>query len=83
MVSFCEKFMAEILCLHGIIFAIMKTEKVQFKNSKGLLLRGYFDLPENGETKVFAVFSHCFTCSKDLKAIANIDSLWLKQELQP
>lgn len=52
----------------------MKSEKIHFYNSKGLLLRGYLDLPEAGDTGVYAVFSHCFTCSKDLKSIANIDS---------
>lgn len=51
----------------------METVKVQFTNSKGIILSGYLDLPENKKPIAFSIFSHCFTCSKDLKAIANID----------
>ena len=51
----------------------MKTEKVKFLNKKGLTLAGYLDLPDSGKPEAYAVFAHCFTCSKDLKAIANID----------
>jgi len=44
----------------------MKREKVTFKNSKGLTLSGALEFPENDPPKAFAIFSHCFTCSKNL-----------------
>lgn len=51
----------------------MKTEQVRFTNKKGLILAGYLDLPGSGKPDAYAIFAHCFTCSKDLKAIANIN----------
>ncbi len=44
----------------------MKREKVTFKNSRGLILSGAIELPENNSPKAFAIFSHCFTCNKNL-----------------
>lgn len=44
----------------------MKREKVIFKNSKGLILSGSLELPEDTMPKAFAIFSHCFTCNKNL-----------------
>ncbi len=51
----------------------METEKINFLNRNGLKLTGYLDLPSGKNPKAYAIFAHCFTCSKDLKAIANID----------
>ncbi len=36
-------------------------------------------MPESGKSKAYGVFAHCFTCSKDLKAIRNIDSSLAEQ----
>ncbi len=51
----------------------MKTMKVEFLNHEGLKLSGSIDMPvhphDDGQ---YAIFAHCFTCSKDLKAIQNI-----------
>lgn len=44
----------------------MRREKIQFRNSRGLLLSGSLELPENSEPKAYAIFSHCFTCNKNL-----------------
>lgn len=44
----------------------MKREKVTFENSKGIILSGSVELPENESPKAFAIFSHCFTCNKNL-----------------
>lgn len=44
----------------------MRREKVTFKNSKGLLLSGSLELPEEESPKAYAIFSHCFTCNKNL-----------------
>jgi alpha/beta superfamily hydrolase len=57
----------------------LETLKIQFTNSKGLTLSGYVDLPEDKKPIAYAVFAHCFTCSKDLKAIGNINSSLAKE----
>lgn len=49
----------------------MKSTKVEFTGSTGETLSAKIDLPEN-TPKAYALFAHCFTCSKDLKAIGNI-----------
>ncbi len=48
-----------------------KLVKVEFKNKEGLMLSGRLHLPA-GTIKAFAVYAHCFTCSKDIKAARNI-----------
>lgn len=50
----------------------MKRDKVFFKNSNNERLAAYLDLPIDGKPHNFALFAHCFTCSKNLKAIGNI-----------
>ena len=49
----------------------MPAERVSFENSHGQQLSGIIDRPE-GAVKQVAVFAHCFTCTKDLKAIVKI-----------
>lgn len=49
----------------------MPSKKVQFTGALGETLAAKMDLP-NGEIKACALFAHCFTCSKDLKAVGNI-----------
>ena len=51
----------------------MKTEKYSFAGSHGVDLAARIDLPDDGVPAAFALFAHCFTCSKDLKAVVNID----------
>jgi alpha/beta superfamily hydrolase len=36
-------------------------------------LGAQLDMPENGAPKVYALFAHCFTCTKELKSINNIN----------
>lgn len=50
----------------------MKTEKLNFKNDKGQLLSAQLELPVDKLPKAYALFAHCFTCSKNLNAITNI-----------
>lgn len=50
----------------------MKSKKVSFSNSDGHQLSGILDFPVLGKPKAYALFAHCFTCSKNLKAVANI-----------
>ena len=49
----------------------MAREKVQFTGADGQQLTGIIDRP-NGEIRAWSLFAHCFTCSKNLKAVANI-----------
>ncbi len=51
----------------------MPSIKVQFKGALGETLAAKMDTPE-GEIKACALFAHCFTCSKDLRAVGNITS---------
>ena len=56
----------------------MPVRRVQFDSvSEGqppVSLAGIFDLPEDSP-RATAVFAHCFTCTKDIKAIARISRL--------
>ncbi len=47
-----------------------KSYRVSFPNHRGEELVGILDT--NERPRYFALFSHCFTCSKDLKAIVRI-----------
>lgn len=48
-----------------------KSEKVEFKGTDGATLAGRLDMPD-GPAKAFALFAHCFTCSKDIFAASRI-----------
>jgi len=50
----------------------MKSKKLRFPGSTGVDLAGRIDLPDESEPTAFALFAHCFTCSKDFKAVVNI-----------
>lgn len=50
----------------------MRSERLSFKNSDGHELAARLDQPISGDPVACAVFAHCFTCSKDLKAVNNI-----------
>lgn len=47
-----------------------KTEKIKFQGHGGTTLDGRLDLPFH--PKAFAIFSHCFTCSKEFHATKRI-----------
>ncbi len=50
----------------------MPSQRVSFENEQGIRLAGIIDLPADKNPVAFALFSHCFTCTKDLKAIVKI-----------
>jgi putative redox protein len=50
----------------------MKSQKVNFKNKNKENLTGRLDLPVDKQVHTYAIFAHCFTCNKNLKAIKNI-----------
>jgi len=49
----------------------MASQRITIENSRGDRLAGIIELPGQPATS-YAIFSHCFTCSKDLKAIVKI-----------
>lgn len=50
----------------------MKSKKVKFKNKEGLTLGGRIDFPLEDQPRAYAIFAHCFTCTKNLRAVKNI-----------
>jgi hypothetical protein len=44
-----------------------RSEKVEFVGATGVMLAGRLDWPL-GKPRAFALFAHCFTCSKDIFA---------------
>ena len=50
-----------------------RSEKVEFTGANGDLLAGRLDRP-NGRPRAFALFAHCFTCSKDVFAAQRIST---------
>ena len=50
----------------------MRFERLRFAGGTGQELAGRLDLPVDGEPVAYAVFAHCFTCSKNLRAVGNI-----------
>ncbi len=50
----------------------MQSERVEFTNESGHELVAKLDLPLAGEPVAYALFAHCFTCTKNLKAVSRI-----------
>ena len=50
----------------------MPSTRVDFPGSQGSALAARLDTPDGGAPRAWAVFAHCFTCSKDTKAAAYI-----------
>jgi putative redox protein len=48
-----------------------RSQKVEFPGSQGGMLAARLELPE-GPPRAYALFAHCFTCSKDVFAAARI-----------
>ncbi len=50
----------------------MKYKKISFKSKSDVELSAQLDFPIQKVPAAFAVFAHCFTCSKNLKSVDNI-----------
>lgn len=50
----------------------MKSSKITFTNAQGITLSGRMDMPLDQEPHNFAIFAHCFTCTKDFSAVRNV-----------
>jgi putative redox protein len=51
----------------------MTSQKLSFDNGRGQQLTARLDRPDSREPEGFAILAHCFTCTMNLKAIANIN----------
>ena len=47
------------------------TQRLEFVGSQGALLAARLDIPE-GDVRAYALFAHCFSCSKDVFAASRI-----------
>ena len=59
----------------------MQFKKIEFKNKDGQTLSARLDLPPGGKPLAYALFAHCFTCSKNIKAIAHISRALTREGL--
>jgi len=50
----------------------MQAQKFYFENTQGQRLSALLDMPEQARPRAFALFAHCFTCSKNLKSVTHI-----------
>ena len=50
----------------------MHSKRIDFDNNRGQRLSARLDLPADDDPVAYAVFGHCFTCSKDLRAAGSI-----------
>jgi uncharacterized OsmC-like protein/alpha/beta superfamily hydrolase len=51
----------------------MQFQRLDFVNRNGKRLAARLDLPIDEKPSAFAIFAHCFTCTKNFNAIVNID----------
>ena len=51
----------------------MQFQKITFTNERGEQLAGRLDLPIDEKPRAYALFAHCFTCTKNLNAVFNIN----------
>ena len=52
---------------------MVESRKIEFPGHSGEALAARLDMPD-GEPKAYALFAHCFTCSKDIFAASRIAS---------
>ncbi|HAJ92959.1 MAG TPA: osmotically inducible protein C [Gammaproteobacteria bacterium] len=57
----------------------MNTQKLEIDNADGLKLAAQLDLPEDRKPVAYALFAHCFTCTKDFKAAYYISRALTRQ----
>ena len=60
---------------------VMKFKKLEFTNTDGQSLSARIDLPASGRPVAYALFAHCFTCSKNIKAISHISQALTRESI--
>ncbi|MFT6157368.1 MAG: alpha/beta superfamily hydrolase, partial [Neolewinella sp.] len=56
----------------------MQRNKITFNNQQGEVLAALLESP-NGQPTAYALFAHCFTCSKDIAAASRISRALAKK----
>ena len=59
----------------------MSFEKIHFSNQQGNRLAARLDTPTEATPDAYALFAHCFTCSKDLRAVGAISRALNRQNI--
>jgi len=59
----------------------MQLQKFDIPGPGGQTLSALLDLPADGKPIAYALFAHCFTCSKDLKAIYHISHTLTRERI--
>lgn len=59
----------------------MISKKLKFAGSNQNLLSAQLDLPVDGEPHAYALFAHCFTCTKNLKAVNHICTALTREKI--
>ncbi len=57
----------------------MPTERIRFPSHEGQTLMGRLELPTGRPPRAFALFAHCFTCTKNIKAAVTISRALAQQ----
>jgi putative redox protein len=57
----------------------MQFKNIEFANASGQLLSARIDLPGGAKPIAYALFAHCFTCSKNIKAISHISRALIRE----
>jgi uncharacterized OsmC-like protein/fermentation-respiration switch protein FrsA (DUF1100 family) len=52
----------------------MATRRVRFENTDGDTLTGDLVMPADGRPRAYALFAHCFTCGRNVRAARDISS---------
>lgn len=60
---------------------IISSEKVTFNNRESLALDGIIEQPESGEVAGYALYAHCFTCTKAISAAVKISRALAKKNI--
>jgi uncharacterized OsmC-like protein/pimeloyl-ACP methyl ester carboxylesterase len=59
----------------------MRDERFSFEGAHGDRLSARLSVPADGDILAWALFAHCFTCSKDLKAAVNISRALARERI--
>jgi len=59
----------------------MQLQKLEIPGPEGHRLSALLDLPPDGEPDAYAVFAHCFTCTKDFKAAYHISRTLTRERI--
>lgn len=59
----------------------MAFEKIRFTNKNGHELAARLDLPIDGQPVAYSLFAHCFTCTKNLNAVAHISRALTRERI--